>query len=49
MVAKVKKNVKPVDFSIRGHFDIKIVKSAAHEHDLFHTHFKKFELEPAII
>ena len=24
-------------------------KSAAHEHDLFHVHFKKIELEPAII
>jgi len=33
-----------LNFRVRGQFE-----SAAHKHDLFHMHFKKSELEPAII
>ena len=40
---------KPVEFSRPRSVRNQHFKSAAHEHNLFHMHFKKIELEPAII
>ena len=40
---------KPVEFSCPRSVRNQHFKSAAHEHDLFHMHFKKIDLEPAII
>ena len=35
--------------SLRSFEKQQLFKSAAHKHDLFYMHFKKIELEPAII
>ena len=37
-----------LNFRVRSQLEIKILKRT-HKHDLFHMHFKKIELEPAIM
>ena len=41
--------LKKLNLSLRSFEKQQLFKSAAHEHDLFYIHFKKIELEPAII
>ena len=41
--------LKKLNLSLRSFEKQQLFKSAAHEHDLFYIHFKKAELEPAII
>ena len=41
--------LKKLILSLRSFEKQQLFKSAAHEHDLFYIHFKKIELEPAII
>ena len=41
--------LKKLNLSLRSFEKQQLFKSAAHEHDLFYIHFKKLELEPAIV
>ena len=41
--------LKKLNLSLRSFEKQQLFKSAADEHDLFYIHFKKIELEPAII
>ena len=41
--------LKKLNLSLRSLEKQQLFKSATHEHDLFYIHFKKAELEPAII
>ena len=49
MLRKVKNTKEPVEFSRLRSAGNQNFKSAAHKHDLFHKHFTKIELKPAII
>ena len=41
--------LKKLNLSLQSFEKQQLLKSAAHEHDLFYIHLKKIELQPAII